>query len=94
MDYKNPKLVLETSKTEPGQVTWRSPSNLAIIKYWGKYGNQLPKNPSISITLKNAYTETILAYAPKKSTELDISLQLYFNGEKNESFRAKMLGYF
>lgn len=94
MDYKNPKLVLETSKTEPGQVTWRSPSNLAIIKYWGKYGNQLPKNPSISFTLKNAYTETILAYAPKKSTELDISLQLYFNGEKNESFRAKMLGYF
>ncbi|MBK8704483.1 MAG: diphosphomevalonate decarboxylase [Saprospiraceae bacterium] len=94
MDYKNPKLVLETSKTEPGQVTWRSPSNLAIIKYWGKYGNQLPKNPSISFTLKNAYTETILAYAPKKSTALDISLQLYFNGEKNESFRAKMLGYF
>ncbi|NUQ22902.1 MAG: diphosphomevalonate decarboxylase [Saprospiraceae bacterium] len=94
MDYKNPKLVLESAKTEPGQVTWRSPSNLAIIKYWGKYGTQLPKNPSISFTLKNAYTETILAYAPKKSTELGISLQLYFNGEKNDSFRAKMLGYF
>lgn len=94
MDYNNSKLVLETAKTEPGQVSWRSPSNLAIIKYWGKYGTQLPKNPSISFTLKNAYTETILAYSPKKSTEQNISLQLNFNGEKNEVFQQKMLRYF
>ncbi len=94
MDYRNPKLVLETSKTEPGQTAWRSPSNLAIIKYWGKYGNQLPKNPSISFTLKNAYTETILSYEPKQSTALDISLKLFFNGEENEVFLSKMQRYF
>ena len=26
------------------QITWRSPSNIAIIKYWGKHGVQLPRN--------------------------------------------------
>ena len=31
---------------ENGSVTWDSPSNIALVKYWGKYGAQLPANPS------------------------------------------------
>ena len=30
---------------------WQAPSNIALVKYWGKYGEQLPENPSISFTL-------------------------------------------
>ena len=27
---------------EKSQVTWQSPSNIALIKYWGKKENQIP----------------------------------------------------
>lgn len=39
-----------------GKVSSKSPSNIAFVKYWGKYGRQLPMNPSISMTLKHCYT--------------------------------------
>jgi diphosphomevalonate decarboxylase len=44
------------------QTTWKSPSNIALVKYWGKQPNavQIPANPSISFTLSNCYTETSL----------------------------------
>jgi len=93
LDYKNPKLIVETSKIEPGQITWRSPSNLAIIKYWGKHGVQLPRNPSISFTLENARTETQLEYQPKKGADQGISLDFYFHEEQNEAFKARILKY-
>jgi diphosphomevalonate decarboxylase len=51
------------SKTiEKGTVSWQAPSNIALVKYWGKYGEQLPKNPSISFTLTNCYTRTSLSF--------------------------------
>ena len=34
-----------------------APSNIALVKYWGKFGRQYPMNPSISMTLKNCVTE-------------------------------------
>ena len=36
--------------------SWRSPSNIALIKYWGKHGLQLPRNPSLSFTLSACHT--------------------------------------
>ncbi|MDP4855477.1 MAG: diphosphomevalonate decarboxylase, partial [Schleiferiaceae bacterium] len=39
---------------------YRAPSNIALVKYWGKYGVQLPSNPSISFTLEACATETSL----------------------------------
>lgn len=90
LDYKNPKLVLETAKVEPGRSIWRSPSNLAIVKYWGKHGRQLPRNPSISFTLDRAYTETEVAYQPKKGADQGIGLDFYFDGAANEAFAKKV----
>lgn len=90
MDFKNPSLIIESAKTKPGSVSWRSPSNLAIIKYWGKHGMQLPRNPSISFTLERAYTETRLEYRPKESKEPGIILDFYFNEQPNEVFKAKI----
>jgi diphosphomevalonate decarboxylase len=37
---------------------WRCPSNIALVKYWGKRDFQKPMNPSLSFTLQNAVTET------------------------------------
>lgn len=99
--YINPNLLLDTTGIEPGHVVWRSPSNLAIIKYWGKYGVQLPRNPSISFTLANSFTETILDYGPKQTDEDGIDLQMEFNGtedvkiqQSTHAFLQKMLPYF
>lgn len=89
MDYSNPKLVLETADLDPGSVSWKSPSNLAIIKYWGKFGDQLPKNPSISLTLENALTETTLEYSPKKTPGPGISLEFFFHEEEHPEFAQK-----
>lgn len=51
-----------TRVSPEGSVTWKSPSNIALIKYWGKYEGQIPANPSLSMTLKNAHTVTNLQY--------------------------------
>jgi diphosphomevalonate decarboxylase len=93
-DYKNPKLVVNTAQTAPGKSSWRSPSNLAIIKYWGKYGLQLPKNPSLSLTLQHAFTETTVSYQPRKTKdEGNVSLDFYFNDVPNEPFGKKINTY-
>ncbi len=94
LDYKNPHLVVETSKLKAGKITWKSPSNLAIIKYWGKHGQQLPNNPSISFTLDQAFTETTLEYSAKlEPQDGAISLEFFFENVPNESFRKKVLSF-
>lgn len=74
---------------EPGSVTWRSPSNIALIKYWGKHGIQLPRNPSLSFTLAAACTDTKLAWTYKTVQDDQISLDFYFHEVPNEAFGAK-----
>lgn len=90
LDYKNPKLIVESSKIKAGRVIWRSPSNLAIVKYWGKHGRQLPRNPSISFTLDRAYTETEVSYSPKRGADRGIALDFYFEGSPNSAFAEKV----
>ncbi|MFZ1704526.1 MAG: diphosphomevalonate decarboxylase [Saprospiraceae bacterium] len=71
-------------------VTWQCPSNLAIVKYWGKYGKQLPQNASISMTLKEAKTITTLSWESKKNNDQNIALSFLFDGEKNKAFESKL----
>ncbi len=91
--YENQNLIIETAQIEPGRVAWRSPSNLALVKYWGKHGTQLPKNPSISFTLEKAYTDTYLEYRPKKGADEGINLTFFFKDESNEPFRKKLVTF-
>lgn len=93
MDYSNPKLIINSSKLEPGKIRWRSPSNIALVKYWGKYGQQLPKNASISLTLSQAATDTSISFGPKQTTQ-DIELDFYFAGEAKPAFAEKVEKYF
>ncbi len=72
---------------------WRSPSNIALVKYWGKHANQIPANPSLSFTLKECYTETEVTLSPKKSdTEFDFEVQL--DEKLEESFKPKIEKFF
>lgn len=91
--FDNPSLLLDAAATPEGQFNWKSPSNLAIVKYWGKYGVQYPRNPSISFTLENAFTQTILEYEPKTDQGEGISLDFTFHGEENEAFKAKIVKF-
>ena len=76
------------------QITWRSPSNIAIIKYWGKHGVQLPRNPSISFTLNNAFTEMTLSFSEKEHFDNKISLEFEFEErDKIEKFRKKIVAF-
>lgn len=71
------------------QIIKRSSSNIAIVKYWGKHGTQLPNNPSISFTLSNCFTETKITYSENES----MSLEFYFEGNENPAFKAKIEKY-
>jgi diphosphomevalonate decarboxylase len=75
-----------------GKVGWRCPSNIAIIKYWGKQGIQIPNNASFSFTLTNAYTDTFIEFS-KKSGD-NISLEFLFEGKENQAFADKIKAYF
>lgn len=76
-----------------GKVTWQAPSNIALVKYWGKYGEQLPKNSSISFTLSNCKTTTKLTYKKKNSSQ-DFSFEVYLDGKRTESFEPKIKTFF
>lgn len=67
-------------------VEWKSPSNLAIVKYWGKRDVQLPLNPSISFSLKNAVTTTRVTAKPSEQGGFTFSL----DGNKKETFNEKI----
>lgn len=69
----------------------RFPSNIALVKYWGKHGQQLPCNASLSLTLKHAYTSIEMEYQPKSNPELDF--QYFFEGKENVAFKDKVLKY-
>ena len=80
------------SNIERGKVKWSSPSNIALVKYWGKKEHQIPENPSISFTLSNCKTITEVTYTKKEGN--DFSFDVFFEGEKNEAFKPKIQTFF
>ena len=69
-----------------GRVGWQCPSNIALVKYWGKRGKQLPQNPSISFTLSKCCTETFVEF--EKADRFGFSF--FFEGKENPAFGAKI----
>ena len=72
-----------------GGVRWQSPSNIALVKYWGKKGVQLPQNPSVSFTLSQCRTETAIFY--EKSDRF--GLRFRFDGREQPAFQKKISDY-
>lgn len=75
-----------------GMVRWRSPSNIALIKYWGKRSGQIPENPSISITISRSHTETQLRFSPAAGKEGNLTGFL-FEGMEQSSFAGRIGSY-
>lgn len=80
---------LTSALVEPSSVSWQSPSNIALVKYWGKTGRQLPVNPSLSLTLSKAFTETSLTALPREKNG-SVELDFWFNGNQNIAFGERI----
>lgn len=83
-----------TVNLQEGSVSWQSPSNIALVKYWGKTEPQIPKNSSISFTLSNCHTTTTLHYSLKQNPSKSFDFKVFFEGEEKDSFRPKIEGFF
>lgn len=67
--------------------SWRSPSNIALIKYWGKHSLQLPRNPSVSFTLSVCHTTMTLSVTPNADQP---GVQVKYDGQPKPSFEPKI----
>lgn len=81
-----------SSTVENGNFEWSAPSNIALVKYWGKKDNQIPANPSVSFTLNNCKTITKLVFEKKdvSSVTNGFSFDLLFEGKPKEDFKPKI----
>lgn len=71
-------------------VTESCPSNIALIKYWGKYKDQMPANPSISYTLNHCKTNTTIEFLANEP----FSVQTFLSGNEEVKFAEKIEKYF
>lgn len=78
---------------ESGKVCWEAPSNIALVKYWGKKDNQIPANPSVSFTLSQCKTITEISFSKKEYTD-DFSFDFLFEGKSKEDFKPKIKQFF
>ena len=76
-----------------GESSWKSPSNIALVKYWGKKDLQIPKNPSLSFTLSNCFTICKIKFNSSNVSD-KTEFELYFEGKKEISFEKKMKLFF
>ncbi|MAE07904.1 MAG: diphosphomevalonate decarboxylase [Bacteroidetes bacterium] len=90
MNYLNSKLNFK--EVPSGKVGWRSPSNIALLKYWGKKAVQLPSNASLSFTLQESLTETVVKFFPTSGK--NFNLKFYLDGIHNDIFAEKISTFF
>ncbi|MDH7447982.1 diphosphomevalonate decarboxylase [Aquimarina sp. 2201CG14-23] len=79
---------------EEGFISCASPSNIALVKYWGKRPVQLPENPSISFTLDVCNTKTTLHYKRLENISENFKFELFFEGESKPDFKPKIENFF
>jgi diphosphomevalonate decarboxylase len=92
---------------EKGSFSWSAPSNIALVKYWGKKDQQIPANPSVSFTLNQCKTITTLSFAKKhfdtsaslstgelSVTNSEFTFDLLFEGKPKEDFKPKIQKFF
>lgn len=94
--FKEQDFIVSTySSLDKASFSWSAPSNIALVKYWGKKenGEQIPANPSISFTLNNCKTITSVEVS-KKDKAQDFSFDLLFEGQPKEEFKPKIQKFF
>lgn len=73
-------------------VGWSCPSNIAIVKYWGKRSVQLPMNPSLSLTLKQSLTITSITCEHDPSLRKN-ETSFLFEGKEHPAFNQRIQDY-
>lgn len=76
-----------------GTVKWEAPSNIALVKYWGKKEKQIPANPSVSFTLSESKTITEVIFSRKEHTN-SFSFDFSFEGQPKPDFHPKIEQFF
>ncbi|XMO85087.1 diphosphomevalonate decarboxylase [Algibacter sp. AS12] len=82
-----------TNSIDNGSFTWSSPSNIALVKYWGKKEHQIPENPSISFTLNHCKTTTKVSFS-KKEDASGFSFDVFLDNEEKGDFKPKIETFF
>lgn len=72
------------------EIVCESPSNIALVKYWGKKPVQIPTNPSISFSLTNCKTTTSVKLEDKKDSGNKFAFTFLFEGEPKPDFHPKI----
>lgn len=74
-----------------GRVQWTSPSNIALIKYWGKRGLQLPMNASLSVTLRHSVSCVTLDF--RQVGNGNGGVDFTFEGRDHPVFKKRVVSY-
>ncbi len=82
---------INQTKPSSGRVAWRAPSNIAFVKYWGKRDRQIPTNPSLSMTLKNCYSQMKVEFNFDPSQKMQV--EVLFEGKSNDKFQSRIAKY-
>lgn len=71
------------------RAAWSAPSNIAFIKYWGKYPGQLPANASLSMSLDacTTHTEVLAERIPFRDFP---EIYFSFEGKEKPEFLPKI----
>lgn len=82
---------IEPGEWKAGRIAWRSPANIALVKYWGKKYFQIPQNASLSFGLNNSFTETSINYTTAQNQKKQTSFT--FQGKAAPEFAGRVEKY-
>ncbi|MEM7163040.1 MAG: diphosphomevalonate decarboxylase [Bacteroidota bacterium] len=85
---------LKEKTIEKALIEYRSPSNIALVKYWGKMGLQMPMNPSVSFTLNACATTTCVEFNAIQNDRMEVQFEFFFEGAPKPDFHPKLNTFF
>jgi len=77
-----------------GVIKSSASSNIALVKYWGKKGLQIPENPSVSLSLCQSQSITEVAWEIKEDRTSALEIEFYFEAQENIEFKQRVIKYF
>lgn len=81
---------LDTSKIIEETFSSSAPSNIALVKYWGKIEPQIPTNTSLSFTLNNCVSNTTLKVFKSDVYQEKDDLTVFFEAQRKADFKPKI----
>lgn len=73
---------------EKYEVSYRAPSNIALVKYWGKKKVQIPMNPNLSFSLSSCHTTTTATFQKGNG-----EIRCWVDGLENLKFLPKIKAF-